>query len=130
MTSARLHADAVVALLTAAGLATTLGEAADDTATPFAVVYPTAGLEVPESLGLPIADMLIDFQVTCVGESAEQALWAADKARTALNRVIPTVAGRVCWPIWADEQPQPIRRDDALNPPLFVAISRWSLRST
>jgi len=130
VTSIRLHADAVAALLTAVNLPTTIGEAADDTATPFCVLYPNAGLEIPTSLGLPIGDIIMDFQTTCVGATAEQALWAADKARTALNRVIPVVAGRTCWPIYADEPPQPVRRDDTINPPLFVAIARWSLRSS
>ncbi len=130
MTSVRLHADAIAGLLTTAGLAVTIGEATDDAATPFVVLYPTPGLELAENLGKPIGDIQVDFQLTCVGESSEQALWCADKARTAINRVIPTVSGRVCWPIWADEQPQPVRRDDAVDPPKFVAISRWSLRST
>ncbi len=130
MTSVRLHADAVASLLTTAGLTVSIGEAPDDLAGAFVVLYPTPGLELAENLGKPIGDMQMDFQLTCVGESSEQALWCADKARTAINRAIPTVSGRVCWPIWADEQPQPVLRDDAVNPPKFVAISRWSLRST
>lgn len=130
MTSVRLHADAVASLLTGAGLTVSIGEAPDDLAGAFVVLYPTPGLELAETLGYPIGDMQMDFQLTCVGESSEQALWCADKARTAINRAIPAVSGRVCWPIWADEQPQPVLRDDAVNPPKFVAISRWSLRST
>ncbi len=130
MTSVRLHADAIAGLLTTAGLTFSFGEANDDAPTPFVVLYPTPGLELAENLGYPIGDLQMDFQLTCVGESAEQALWCSDKARTAINRTIPTVSGRTCWPIWADEQPQPVLRDDAVNPPKFVAISRWSLRST
>ncbi len=130
MTSVRLHADAVASLLTTAGLTVSIGEAPDDLAGAFVVLYPTPGLEVGDAIKSPLGDLQMDFQLTCVGSSAEQALWCADKARTAINRAIPTVSGRVCWPIWADEQPQPMRRDDAVNPPKFVAISRWSLRST
>ncbi len=130
MTSVRLHADAVASLLTTAGLTVSIGEAPDDLAGAFVVLYPTPGLEVGDAIKSPLGDLQMDFQLTCVGSSAEQALWCADKARTAINRAIPTVSGRVCWPIWADEQPQPVLRDDAVNPPKFVAISRWSLRST
>ncbi len=128
--SARLHADAVVDLLTAAGLSTTASEAPDDAAAPFVVVYPSPGLSVAEALGDPIRDLVTSFQLTCVGTTAEQALWASDKARGAINRVTPTITGRDCWPIWSDDPPQPVRRDDAVNPPMFVAISLWSLRSS
>lgn len=130
MTSTREHVNAVVALLEATHITTAVSEAPAAAEPPFVVVHPSAGLEVAENLKSPVGDLVVDFQLTCVGESAEQALWCSDKARAAINRVIPTVSGRVCWPIWADEQPQPVRRDDAVNPPLFVATSRWSLRST
>ena len=130
MTSVRLHVDAITSLLTAVGLTTTVGEANDALETPYVVLYPNPGDSVAESLKSPIGDMQIGFQLTCVGESVEQALWCHDKARAAVDHVTPTVSGRTCWPIWSDEQSQPVRRDDSINPPLFVAISRWSLRST
>jgi hypothetical protein len=130
MTSVRLHVDAIVALLAASNLAAYVGEAPDDLSTPYVVLYPTPGFPVAESLKAPNSDIVVDFQLTCVGKTAEQALWLHDQARAAVDHVTPTVSGRTCWPIYADELPQPIRRDDQVNPPLFVAISRWSLRST
>jgi hypothetical protein len=130
MTAARIHIDAVVALLEAASLTVSVGEAPDDPTLPIVVVWPSPGFGLTDTLDDPIADLLVGFQVTAVGESSEQALWASDKAYDALNRVTPTVAGRVCRPIWSDDPPQPVRRDDAVNPPLFVAISLWSLRSS
>lgn len=130
MTSVRLHVDAIAALLTAANLPTTVGESPDDQATPYVVLYPNPGFPVADNLGTPNGDIIIDFQLTCVGTTAEQALWVHDRARAAIDHVTPTVAGRTCRPIYADEPPQPLRRDDQINPPLFVAISRWSLRST
>lgn len=128
--SVRLHVDAVAALLTAVNIAATVGEAPDAAAAPYVVIYPTPGWAVAESLASPIGDMHVDFQLTCVGTTVEQALWLHDKARTAIDHVAPVIAGRTAWPIWADEAPQPVRRDDQINPPLFVAVSRWSLRTT
>lgn len=128
--SVRLHVDAIAALLTAANLTTTVGEASDNPEPPYVVLYPSPGQAIGENLKTPTGDMLVDFQLTCVGESVEQALWLHDKAREAIDHVTPTISGRTAWPIWSDEPPQPIRRDDAMNPPLFVAVSRWSLRTT
>jgi len=128
--SVRLHVDAIKALLSAANLTTTVGEAGDNPETPYVVLYPSPGQAIGENLKTPTGDMLVDFQLTCVGESVEQALWLHDKAREAIDHVTPTIAGRTAWPIWSDEAPQPIRRDDQLNPPVFVAVSRWSLRTT
>ncbi len=130
MSAVREHANAVAALLTDAGLTVTLGEAGDEAVPPFVVLYPSTGFGVPDSLADPVKDLEMDFQLTCVGSTVEQALWAADKARTAVDHITPTVSGRVCWPIWSDEAPPPVRRDTAVNPPMFVAISRWCLRST
>lgn len=128
--SVRQHVDAIVALLTAANLTTTVAEAADDTATPFVVVWPSPGLAHAETLKSPNTDLTVGFQITCVGETAEQALWCHDKARAAIDRVVPTVSGRTAWPIFSEFQPQPVRRDDAVSPPLFVAVSEWSLRTS
>lgn len=128
--STRLHIDAVVALLETTSMVVTIGEAPDDPTPPLLVVWPSPGLGVTDTLDDPIADLFVGFQITAIGESAEQALWASDQAYAAINRVTPTVTGRVCRPIWGDDPPQPIRRDDAVNPPLFVAISLWSLRSS
>lgn len=128
--SVRQHVDAIVGLLTAAGLTTTVSEAGDDTPTPFVVLWPSPGLTHSEILQSPTADLTVGFQLTCVGETPEQALWCHDKARAAIDRVTPTVSGRTAWPIFSEFQPQPVRRDDAVNPPLFVAISEWSLRTS
>ncbi len=128
--SIRQHVDAVAALLTAAGLPTTIAEASDDAEPPFVVLWPTPGLTHAVTLNSPNSDVTLDFQMTCVGETAEQALWTHDKARAAIDRVTPTVSGRSARPIFSEFQPQPVRRDDAVNPPLFVAISEWSLRTS
>jgi hypothetical protein len=128
--SAREHIDAVVLLLETTSMVVTVGEAPDDPVPPLLVVWPSPALGVTDTLDDPIADALVSFQVTSIGESAEQALWASDKAYAAINRMVPTFTGRVCRPIWGDDPPQPVRRDDAVNPPMFVAISLWSLRSS
>lgn len=131
MSLARTHTDAIVALLDTIprDIPVSVGEAPAG-ANCCIVVWPSGGLQIPDAIKTPTHDFEMDFQITCVGTTAEQALWVHDNARAVLDRQTPTVSGRTCWPIWADEQPQPVRRDDAVNPPLYVAISRWSIRST
>lgn len=124
-------AQAVQGLLTSAGLSSSIGEAPTDLNPPHVVVWPGAGFEVPTDLHDVIGDLELSIQLTAIGTTAEQAQWASDKARNAVNRVIPAdIEDYTFWPIYAENSSQPVRRDDQVEPPLFISTSRWTIRST
>lgn len=129
----RTHADAVVATLTAASLTAYLSQASrsgeEPPARPYVVVHPTPGT-YDGTLGDRYKDLLMAFQTTAVGDSPEQALWIHDATVTALLDATPTVSGRVSHPIWLEESPEPVRRDDTLAEPLFYATARWVFRTS
>ena len=124
-------AEAIVGLLEGAGLSASLGESSGTVNPPHVVVWASSGFALPTDLGHVIGDIELSFQLTAIGATPEQAQWAADKARVAVNRVIVSdIDGDAFWPIWAEQASQPVRRDDQVQPPMFVATSRWVLRST
>lgn len=124
---ARPHSTALVALLTAA-IPAYLGEAPATRPARYVVLYPDPG--TPEgTLGDRHRWLLLEFQVTAVGTTVEQCQWAADTARTTLLTQIPTVAGRVVHPLWQVGYPPPVRRDDDVQPPVYVQPVSYRLRS-
>lgn len=80
-------------------------------------------------LGDPFRDVEITGQVTCVGTTAEQARLVADIVSAAVLGHVLTVTGWVCQPITLDSDPPPIRRDDDVNPPLFVLPLLFEFRA-
>lgn len=125
---ARTHVAAVLAVLVGAGLTTYLGESPSAAPEKYLVLYPDPG--TPEgSLGDRHRDLLLEFQVTAVGRTAEQASWMADKARAALLGTVPTVAGRAVQPLWQVGFPPPVQRDDDVSPPTFYQPISYQLRS-
>lgn len=130
----RPQADAVVDALTAASLAAYLGEATrtatgDLPARPYVVVHVSPGFH-DGTLGDRFKDLTMDFSTMAVGDTVEQAMWAHDTAMSALLAAEPAVSGRVSHPIWMQELPQPVQRDDTTPQPLFYATARWTFRTT
>lgn len=125
------HVDAVTAALESAGLTVYLGGAPSGvvpTATePFVVLYPQPGRAQVASLADDRTNYSGVVQLTCVGLTAEQALWVSDRATAALSEVL-AVTGRTSWKPEALEG-QPVQRDDDVVPPVYYAVARWRLRS-
>lgn len=95
-----------------------------------AVIHGAPG-EPSGSLGDRHSDLQIEFQVTAVGEGPEQALYIADAARAALLATPPpAVAGRSVMPLWQAGPPQPVQRDDAVQPALWIATAQYVIKST
>ena len=93
------------------------------------VVYGSPGM-YSGSLGDRLSDVQIDLQVTAVGESPEQAQAFADRAAAALlTDAPPAVDGRSVWRLWQTAQPQPARRDDTVQPPLWIATAQYAIAS-
>jgi hypothetical protein len=122
------HVDAVLAALAGASLANCLGVAPQGQLPPYIAVYPDPGRSVPGSLADPLANFQGMVQLTCVGESAEQALNLCDRARSALG-VRLAVEGRSGWRPEELGGP-PVQRDDDVTPPLYYAAVQYRLRST
>lgn len=121
----RIHTDAIIAALQAAGLI--VGDAKNPgVPPPYAVVYPIPGGSRSGSLDDPHEDAELVFQVTCIGSSREQAEWVVDKAEGILSGV--TVTGRRIF-LSVDSNPG-VFRDDDVSPPLFQATPRFRLMTT
>jgi hypothetical protein len=123
----RPHTAAVVTTLETAGLTVGDGTGAGLT-TPYVVVYTDSG-DVDGPLGDRYADLTQTVFIHAVGTGPEQAQWAADKARAALLTTAVTVAGRTV--LYLDHVTSvPVRRDDSIRPPLFLAIDQFALATT
>lgn len=124
------HVDAVLAALAGAGL--TVGDGGAPATVPssrrYAVVYPDPGQVLTESLADSRTDLALWFQVTCVGPTAEQARWVANKVRSVLFSPL-SVSGRALWRAEELGGP-PVQRDDDVTPPLFYQPVQYRLRST
>lgn len=72
------------------------------------------------------------FQMTatchCVGGSAQAARMVADRVRTALVGVTPTVAGRSCYPI-GRESGVPPQRDESTGSTVMDQVDSYVLKS-
>lgn len=131
----RTHDDALVAKLIDAGLV--VGDAADpddpfgwqgvpgqSRFIPYAVVYPLDHL-YDGSLGCPDTDSDLSWQVTCVGSTREQCDWVRAEVAAALIGQTLTVAGRSVPRIRPDGGAG-TRRDDTVQPPVFIATPRFA----
>lgn len=104
------------------------GAAPLDVEPPFAVFYFDSGRKSAfERTVLNNAPRDLRYQTTCVGSTPEQARWAADKVGAALYGGVPSVSGRLVWPV-IEESSQPIRRDDE-SLTSYLATSQWLTRS-
>lgn len=125
------HMDAVTGALEDVGLTVYLGgvPGGDSWVPPdkFAVLYPMPGQALRDSLADRRTHFVCDFQITCVGGSAERALWVADKTRQALDKRL-TVPGRGTWRT-EDLGGPPVARDDDVSPPLWFVPVMYRLMS-
>ena len=124
------HMDAVTAALLSVGLTVGQGGAPDPKPTNqrYAALYFDPGTVQRESLADARTDFEVTFQVTCVGPTAEQCLWVAQKVRVALFPRL-AVAGRATWRA-EDLGGPPVQRDDEVSPPLHFLPVQYRLKST
>ena len=74
-------------------------------------------------------DVEVTFTIHSVGKDRWQATWASGRVTAALLGVVPTIDGRRCWRI-ASAGSQPVGIDRDVSPPKFLAVDRFTLRST
>lgn len=128
MSDARLHAAAIEALVEAA-VTCHRASAPNNAAPPYVILHADQGHGRVTSYAADTDHLTFTFQTTSVGVTDEQAKWAADKARGAVEDVRPTVSGWSCRRI-RQVDTQPVDRDDKIDPPLFYAVDVWQYIAT
>lgn len=93
---------------------------------PYVVFYSTPGRDNDDRQSGAVAGRVVEFSITAVGETREQAKWALDKARTALSR--KRLNGNL---IKRADDNQFVRRDDDYtrpgNLPIFYGVDRYAV---
>lgn len=125
------HVQAFLDLVKADGdLATSLFEG-DVTGNPdrFTNVFHTPGFYEGHTLGNEPVDVTVTFTVHSVGLERWQAQWGSGRVTARVLGVTPQIAGRSCWRISHEPGP-PITKDETVTPSKFLAIDRYTLKST
>lgn len=126
----RNHTDAIIAKLLAevAGTEVTIGDGdAEGLKPPYMVVYSIQGGEMSGSLERPFEDADLVYQVTCVGETREQAEWVADRAMSLLEGFVVTDRNIA---LVSPEGGPGTRVDRDVDPPVFISTPRFTVKST
>jgi hypothetical protein len=99
--------------------------------TPYAVYYSSVGDDSAPRLSGRTKRRSVFWSITYVGLSREQAKWAGELIRAALEGTRPTVADATGVGLIKVEESQRVRRDDdAIRPdgsPLFYGVDNYSL---
>jgi hypothetical protein len=122
---------AVQAALAGAGLPVDVGvkpeEVPDNTG--WVVIYPSTPASSEGSMAQPYEQSAIEVQLVFVGRLADQATWAADRARPVMLPGSFTVPGRAV--VWVEEvASRPLTRDDDKHPPLYSIAANYQIRTT
>ena len=136
MSTVQDHATAVLALLDADNTAPALvvldGAVTGTQPLPYVLVYLMVqtpdGLAAPDKVSLDFNSDVIDMWVYChcVGGNAAAARSVADRVRTALLNVTPTIANRVCFPIrWREGNPP--QRDESTGALVMDLVDVYGL---
>lgn len=122
---ARTVTDAFIALLDQAGLTVGDGVAPTGAAPPYCIVYPVSATTVAGTAAAPSADVARVLQVTSVGDTREQAQWAADRAAAVLlgadHRTVAIAGRALMQPIGLHSSSGVQRDDTTAGPALFYA---------
>ncbi|MCX5066906.1 hypothetical protein OOJ91_13725 [Micromonospora lupini] len=129
----RAHADAVLALLQAApgSLKVLDGAVPKDGVPPYVLVYfADVDPELPDSRALEGTSerFVLRVYAHCVGENSATTRALGERVRTALLDVVPTVTGRVCWPI-RREDGQPPQRNESTGTLIMDRVDVYRLES-
>jgi hypothetical protein len=93
------------------------------------VLYPDPGADESSSL-IPNQDVVVFIPLHAIGSGPERALWVMDKVRSVLTGAKPTVTGRSVHPMWQEQGPTPLQRDDDVSPPLYASFAEYGIRSS
>lgn len=94
---------------------------------PSAVLYLRPGGEITGSLGCLDTDGWLPFQITCVGQVAQQAMWVADRVHEALTSSPLLVTDRFVGRLRRTYLGPHAERDEDVSPPLFYVAPEYRL---
>jgi hypothetical protein len=97
---------------------------------PYYIVYPLPGGLFDGTLGCPDDDASLIWQVTAVGGNRPQCEAAVDRCNATLIGQPLAIPGRFVSRVWADMAGGGVRRDDTVQPPVFIATPRYRIDST
>lgn len=100
---------------------------------PYVVYYSSVGDDDNRRLSGRKARRSVFFSVTYVGLTREQAKWAGEKVRAALQGQRLTIPGHRSWLCDLQESQRVRRDDDAIRPngaPLFYGVDNYALSIT
>ena len=100
-----------------------------DTFDPYVVVHATLGGIFDGSVGDPYQDAKVDYTLTSVGATQQQAQWMNDEVYATLTSTALTVSGRSVLQA-SPEVEGGATRDDDVQPPVWFAPSRWRIYTT
>lgn len=92
-------------------------------------VFHDPGFYEGHTLGNEPVDVTVTFTVHSVGLTRWQAQWGSGRVHARTLNVVPAVAGRRCWRLEHHAGP-PIDKVTTVTPPRFLAIDRFTLKST
>lgn len=95
---------------------------------PYVVIYAPVGRSTVYNLAGQSGALEASIQTTCVGDTAESCRIIGRRVKAVLLDVVPSVVGRVSFPI-RHEDSRPIERDDDVQPPVLFAVDRWLTQS-
>lgn len=105
------------------------GTPGDSDFTPYRIVYPIPGGLFDGTLGCPSDDASLIYQVTCIGRDRPQCEWVVDQTNEVLVEQTLIVPGRYVSRVWADMAGGGVRRDDEVQPPVFISTPRYRVES-
>lgn len=97
---------------------------------PAIVLYLRSGGQISGSVGCPDTDAWLPFQLTCIGQVADQAMWVADQAHAALVSSPLTVPDRAIFRLKRTWFGASAERDEQVVPPLFYVPAEYRMWST
>lgn len=97
---------------------------------PYVGVFPLPGGVFDGTLGCPDDDASLIWQVTCVGATRAQCEATVDRVNSILIGQPLTVPDRWISRVWADMAGGGARRDDTVQPPVFIATPRYRAESS
>lgn len=135
----RAVTDAIITMLTVAGLVVGDGEKPDgggwqgvdaqSNFIPYVVVHPIGAYEIDGPIGDTAADVWPLHQLTSYGATRSQCELAADRAREAMLTGALAVTGRRVLMVQPDLLGI-VSRDDDVQPPIFSAPDRYEICTT
>lgn len=137
--SGRLLTDAIVTLLTNAGLVVGSGTKpatggwqgtpGESVFTPYVVVYATTGGYFDGPISTPFADAMPDYVISSFGSNQQQAQFTNDLVYTTLTGSKPTAAGMSVELVSPDVEGGVVRDDD-VTPAIHYSPTRWRIFTT